>query len=413
MLECLFLLAAWTAADSNPFAQPLTVPEPMRLALTPRLDGRIEPEEWDALTSGGGPEAHFQWEPGALHAAATLRTGQALVLSLDLRNDGWLVSDDNLEVRVEWEEGKPVGRVRRLDAGRPEGPAWKEAPAFEEALACAAAESGGSWTVELTLHDPGLRVLPEKPSQKIGVRLDALEASPGEVEPFLPRALSVVTLGFERGSNLPGGLKWKPEIVARTVAPGAQYRIRMTFEGADRLGLDRIEMRTEGLARQDTATVSQPFPRFDRKGRAFVDYRTPIAPESPDGFRVMRTTVRDENGQSAVLQTSYAIAPAVTFDVGAPGRLKAKDQPQTVKCSVYARSNTNHKVEGVLRIAAPDGWTVQAGDDKSFVIYNAYGRVRRVYELVVPPGVKGAFPIKLQADLGGKSYAQTVWIAIG
>lgn len=412
MIDSLLLFIALNQASQNPFSGAPAVAESERLALTPKIDGRLEAEEWDEFSSSGGVETHFQWQPGRLHAAAKLPSGQALILSLDLKNNGWLVGDDNFEVRVRWLGDRPEARVRRLDATNPNGPKWIDATMFQEAVACSAAVEGGFVIAELTLSDPGIRVLPERSGDKIGVRVDGVAAGESDFEAFMPRVMAPVKLTLDRGSSVPGGLQWRPQIVSRAVAPGAGIRIRMTFNGANELQLKRAELRTEGLAREDTTLLSVPFPSFDNKGRAFIDYNTDIPVQATEGYRILRTTVTDAQGQKAVLRTSYEIAPIVVFDLAAPGKIKASDKEQKVRCSAYARNNTTRRVDGTLRVAAPAGWEVVSGDDKGFTIYNAYGSVRRVFELLVPPGTKGTFAIKLQADMGGKGYTQTEWITI-
>jgi hypothetical protein len=412
MMDSLCALIALLQTTSHPFTVAPEIAEPERLALTPLLDGRIDQEEWDPLTAANGVETFFQWEPEKLHAAVKMPAASTMVVSLDLRNNGWLVGADNIEVRVKWLGDRPECKVRRLDATAKSGPAWVEAPMYQEAISCSATSENGIVTAELTLVDPGVGGLPTKGGDRLGVRIDALTEAEADVEPFHPRVIAGVKAAFERGSNVPGGLRWRPQIVSRAVAPGSKFKIRMTFNGGNELGLDRVEMRTEGLAQNDTAMKALPFPAFDPKGRAFVDYDTPVAPEAVDGYRVMRTTITDEHGQTAVLKTSYVIAPIVVFDLAAPGKIKSSDKEQKVRCSAYARSNTTRKVDGVLRIVQPEGWTVESGDDKRFTIYNAYGSVRRVFDLVIPAGVKGAFPVKLQADLGGKNYTQIAWITV-
>ncbi|HRK22390.1 MAG TPA: hypothetical protein PLX06_11300, partial [Fimbriimonadaceae bacterium] len=241
---------------------------------------------------------------------------------------------------------------------------------------------------------------------------DGVPAGESELEAFLPRVMAPVKLTLDRGSSVPGGLQWRPQLVSRVVAPGAGIRIRMTFNGANELQLKRAELRTEGLASEETTQLAVPFPCFDNKGRAFIDYNTDIPGQASEGYRILRTTITDAQGQKAVLRTSYEIAPIVVFDLAAPGKVKATDKEQRVKCSAYARNNTSRRVDGTLRVAAPAGWEVLSGDDKGFTIYSAYGSVRRVFELLIPPGTKGTFPIKLQADMGGKGYTQTEWITI-
>src|SRR5208283_2501321 len=87
----------------QPFVAPVVVKQTDRLALTPKLDGKIDPEEWDPFSSQGGLDTYFQWEPRKLHMAARVPVGQDLIVSLDLKGDGWLVGKDNVEVRVVWD----------------------------------------------------------------------------------------------------------------------------------------------------------------------------------------------------------------------------------------------------------------------------------------------------------------------
>lgn len=412
MIESFVFFFALNQSNGHPFSTAPSISEPERLAITPKIDGRIEPEEWDAFVATGGEETYFQWQPGRLHAAAKLPMGQSLVVSLDLKANGWLAGKDNLEIRVRWTGDRPEARVRLLDGTGASGPVWADASMYQEAISCSATAEGSFWTAELTLTDPGLGAFPERSGGKLGVRIDALPAAEADHEPYLPRAMAPVEVKLDRGTNVPGGLQWRPQVVSRAVAPGSGIRIRMTFNGGSELNLRRAELRTEGLAREDTTLKALPFPSFDNKGRAFIDYNTEIPIHAEDGYRVLRTTLTDGQGQTAVLRTSYEIAPAVVFDLAAPGKLKSSDKEQRVRCSAYARNNTTRRVDGTLRVAAPEGWEVLSGDDKGFTIYNAYESVRRVFELKIPAGVKGAFPIKLQADLGGKGYTQTEWITI-
>ncbi len=411
--EMISLLALIALNQEPPtFTTPPAVAQTERLALTPKLDGKIEPEEWDGFSAAAGVTSFLQWEPGRLFAAAKLPAGKALVLSLDLKANGWLVGKDNLEVRVRWLGDRPECKVRGLDATGVDGPVWVDATPFQESIACAAVAEGGEWTVELSLQDPSIRALPVATGRKLAARFDGLDPA-AETAAFLPRVLAPVETVLESGSNVPGGLKWKPQIDQRGVAPGAHIRLRMTFNGANTLNLAKAAMRTEGLAEADTAKTEVPFPTFDDKGRAFVDYATTVAPGATEGYRIMRTTLTDAQGQAAILRTSYFIAPSVVLDLVAPGKLKPSDKERKVRFSVYARSNTNRKINGVLRVQGPEGWSVESGDDKAFLIANPFGSVRRVFDMVVPAGAKGTFPLKLQADLGGKSYAHAEWVTVG
>src|SRR3990172_9016718 len=128
MTTAVFLAVLLGQAADNPFAAPQNVAEPDRIALTPKLDGKLEEEEWDSFASSGGNSVSFQWEPGRIHAGASMPLSHELVVSLDLRGDGWLIGDDNLELRLGWSDGKPALKARWMNASEAAGPKWIDAP---------------------------------------------------------------------------------------------------------------------------------------------------------------------------------------------------------------------------------------------------------------------------------------------
>lgn len=418
----LVLLAAIpqaTAAPSTPVAPQLpptfsvapVVAEPVRLALSPMLDGKIEPEEWDAFASASC-ESFFQWEPGKLHAAAKLAQGQDLVVTLDLRGDGWLQGSDNVELRIKWTGTATELAVRRLDASRPEGPAWVDAANLAGAAKVVGAVDGDKWTAEVSISDPGLGMVPLKAESQIGVRIDAVAPTDLFAEPFLPRATGLVKLQMERGSNLPTGFQWKSEFRGRTVVPGESIRIRLAFNGSDLLNFKRIDMRTEGLAKNETSSSGLPFPAFDRKNRSFVDYSTDVHPSASNGWRVLRGTITDGEGKTTVVQTSYEISPVVQFEFEAPKKLQSSSEPQVLRLATFIRSNTRQRVNGIFRIEPSQTFKVVNGDAKPIIIYNARGSKRQVFEIEIPGGYKGALPITMVAEVGVQTHRQTIWLNI-
>src|SRR5690242_14981297 len=116
------LLAAAGFEIQDQFSQPLEVAQPVRLQLTPNLDGKIDREEWDAL----GSNTYLQWEPGRVYAAAQMPAGKALVFSIDGKGDGWLVGRDNIEYRVTVKDGHAVVTARELDATAVKEPVWRD-----------------------------------------------------------------------------------------------------------------------------------------------------------------------------------------------------------------------------------------------------------------------------------------------
>lgn len=410
LAPALFVLSL--AQGEQPFVKPLSVVDLNRLALSPKLDGKIAEAEWEPLASEGPAKFFFQWEPGKLHFAGTMPKDQALLASVDLKADGWLVGKDNLEVRVSWKEGKALVSARVLDATNPAGPVWADAGGFMQTIDATGAEGDGGWSVEGTVGDPGLRLIPTDWNKGMNVRMDAVPEASGPSEPFLPRSMSALKLVMQSGYGVPGVMKWNPDFRGRTVVPGGSLFVRWTFNGSDDLGLNRINISTEGLSANDTKTLGMPFPGFDRKGRTFVDYDTPVGDSASDGFRILRAEVLGAKDTKMLLRASYKIAPLVNFDLVPPRRLQSKGQAQTVKFSVYIRSNTVRRVDGQFQVVAPSGWEVDSGNEKSFLIFNARGSVRKVFALTIPAGAKGSFPIKLMAVSADRTIKETIWINI-
>lgn len=405
----LIMLAAGWAAP--PFGTPITVPIADRLAITPKIDGKIDAEEWDELTQLDNGKGYFEWEPMALHAAATLPVGEDLLLSFDLRNDGWLIGRDNMEVRVRMTDGLPDVQVRLLDGTGAAGPAWRDGSAFQASAKAAATSDGTNWTVEVTLRDPGKMMLIADADRTIGVRMDTVGSEEGSHEPYLPRAMTPIRLVLDRTLEMPEGIKFKPEYKGRSVIPGDNTQIRLTFQGRPETAFKRIEVRSEGLVRDYSAMVGNPFPEWDTKNRAFVDYKTRVAPEADTGYRVVRATLTDAEGKESIVQSSYEVANAVSFDM-VPPKFSGSDKVQRIKVPVYLQSNVGRRLDGIVTMTPPEGWEVKNGNDEAFIVYNSRGRIRKVFELVVPADAKGPYAFKMRANLGTRIVEETVWLTV-
>jgi len=397
--------------QAAPFSTPFVVAEPARLALTPKIDGKLEEEEWDPIIGEAGMKGFFQWEPRKLHVAATVPSGHDLILSLDLKSNGWLVGADNLEIRVGTKDG--VNRVmgRLVDATQVAGPQWVELPGIGMAAVVASSTGEAGTTYEVTLNDPNLGLLPRDPDSKLSLRMDSVPSEAAAIEPYIPRVMTPVTLAFQRAAALAPALRWKTEGAGVAVMPGDSVRLRETFNGTDKLGIQRLSLRTEGFARRATNELTVPFPGFDNKGRAFVDYGTRVQPEAELGYRILRGELTSSDGVTALLQTSYRIAPVVDFDL-VRERFTTSDQPKTVRLTYFLRSNSPRRVDGTITLLPPDNFRVVSGNDKGFIISSPRGGVRRVFELEIPAGTKGVIPILVRTEIGGKSKDETIYLNV-
>lgn len=413
-MTCLAALIGLAAVTQDPTPTFTTtdfaVAEANRLALTPRLDGSLAQEEWDALADANGARSYFQWEPGVLYAAAKLPKGKDWLLSLDVDGDGWLIGRDNYEVRVSWGDGAPRAQIRLLDATQRDAPAWVEVPFLQGLLKSAGSEDADGWTVELKIVGTMLPMIGL--GRSLGVRTDAVDAATESPAAFVPRKTALVTLRWDRSRGLPSGMEWGPEYRVRSAPPGDRFRIRFTFRNPGDSALRRAEFRAEGFARESMAVEEQPFPAFDRKGRSFMDYETLIDPEASRGYRVARARLTGEKGEDVLIQTSFRIADLVEFDTVFPKDLRSKPESQLIRASVVLKSQTRNRVDGVFTVSLPDGWSVAEGADRKFLIYHPRGNTRIGLELIAPAGARGLVPIELKATIGDRVVQQTTAVVL-
>jgi hypothetical protein len=386
-----------------------TVAEADRVALTPKIDGKIEDEEWDPFTSTANAKTYLQWEPGIIYAASTGPVGQDMLVSLDLNADGWLVGDDNLEARVSCVDGKAQLTVRQLDAGNVSGPVWRDVAAMVLASECVCSTDGANMTYELRLVDPGLDLLPRNRA-KINARIDLVPTGQAATQAYLPRNLASVELGTTRAAALPPGLRWGVEHANRNFAPGDSAFIRLTFNSKPTLVLKKIELRSEGTAKDATNQMTLPFPGWDTKGRAFVDYKTRIDPAAETGYKLLRGALTAGDATTAILEASYRIAPIVDFDMVRKD-LKGDVHDRSIVFAYYLTSNTDRLVNGEVELSVPSPLKlVNGAAQQKFRVSEDRGRIRNTFELFVPGNSGGVYPLTFKVTANGqvKSFVRCV-----
>jgi len=393
------------------FQTPMTVSEPVRLARTPKLDGTLDEDEWDPIAGGADWKGYFQWEPGKLHFAAKVATGNDLLISLDLGSNGWLVGSDNIEARVSMVGGMPTLKVRQMDATQVNGPRWVELPGVLDASAVKATSDDTSTTFELTLDDAGKGLFPMQQNAKISIRLDEIASTAAPVDPFLPRVLSPVQLVFQRAAALPPSLVWGVEGSGNNVIPGEGTKIRFTFKGDAKLKLQRFTAHSLGYAKSSTADMSVPFPEFDNKGRAFLDYRPEVSKDATIGYRIANAAVKGADGLTGFVEASYRIAPLVDISL-VRAQIRSKTQPQTVHIAYYVKSNSVHQMQGQVFVTAPANYVLAKGDDRKFTIPSQHGSLRRPFDLQIPAAAKGMVPLTFKVTIGDQTISTTGYLYI-
>ena len=385
--------------------QPPSVAETKRLEITPEIDGRIAEEEWDEFGLSEGVKTYLQWEPGMIHIAAAMAQGKDLLLSLDLSGDGWLVGKDNLEARVGVRDGKPFVKLRLLDATAVAGPTYREIPNSE---AASRAVVGADGTIEATIGDPGLRLLP-KQNAKIAARLDVIGSDLPDFAANAPRSLAALSFADVRDAGLPGGLKVKVDFNDIPTIPGETATVRYSFTGEPMPR--RIALRSEGAAQEMTSMIEMPFPVADKKGVS-VEYKTTVAPSASVGYRLARATLTDADGIASVVQASYRIAPLVDVVMNDP-HLKPSDLDRSVKVGYTVFGNSRGRLSGKATLTAPGGYRILNGDEaQKITLYEPRRGLPKGFGLFVPANSVGTVPIRFDVEIEGKKFAVVRYLTI-
>ncbi len=399
-------------AAAQPYTIPFTVVEPVRLALTPKIDGTIDEEEWDALSSSSDMKSYFQWEPGKLHFAAQVPSGHDLVASFDLKGNGWLIGKDNLEVRLSNANSKVTMTCRVVDNTSISGPKWIDLPGMTMASFASVITNGATTTYEASISDPGIGLLPTEAGTKLMLRLDDPESTDAPSPAYLPRVLTPVSLAIQRSAALPNGLWFNTEGAGHAAIPGESIKLRLTYNGNNSMKLQRLEMHSEGFSKNDTNQMTVPFPKFDEKGRSYVDYSTSIAESTTIGYRILKGTLSTADNIPAVMESSYRIGPLVDFEVPRQA-LAVAPLDRSVRFSFYAKSNSSRSVKGEVSISVPDPLKILNGADRKINIQGNRGKDRQTFDLFFPPNISGTFPVKFSAILNGKKIEQVQYITVG
>lgn len=376
-----------------------------RLALTPKLNGVLEADEWDTLSVGGGMTSFLQWEPGSLYIAGRVPAEQSARISLDLAQDGWLVGDDNLEITL-----SPEVRVRRLVQDTQEGARWVEEPLIARMIRAQAVPGADGWTFEMQWLSLESRLFQR--NRQFNVRVEATPRDGLEAAAFLPRRTQPVRLAFDRARGLPDGMEWRPDHDVRTVIPGEGIKLRLTFVNKGDGQVGRVDLRTFGFASLFTGQKNLPFPRFDSKRRAFVDYEANVVDGAPLGFtRLIARLVRND-GQEAVIESSYQIADRISVTPELRVEKGEAGTPRIIRGDVILKSNTTASLRGKMFLDLPEGWALRRGNNADFRIWRARGEARMRVELVSPQGVSGLVPVPIRVQLGEKAISHTAYLVI-
>lgn len=378
-----------------------------RLAHTPELDGVLATGEWDQFDA----DTWMQWEPGKLHWSAVAPIDYDVLLSLDLNSDGWLVGDDNIEVRISRTATGTMVSASRLDATNRDGPVW--IPSAIPGRMIERAQSGADyhWTLEASMDLDGKRFM--KLGDTIGVRIDAVRSGASLGPAHEPRRLAYVNLVLDQGMN-DGDISWRVAARLREVAreDGLKMRFDLQRRDGSDVGVESVDIRFEGDRASDLAAISRPFGQFDRRGKARLEYESAISSDATTGYRILRAELMRSDGSVTVLRASFRINDLVQFEVSIPRQVAQSQVEQVVKGYVDIRSTGIGRIEGVFSARCVDGWQINRGGNEEFLIFHPRGRQRIPIEITIPAYALGAYPIRLEARIGDKLIEQIAYIEV-
>lgn len=407
-----FLCTALLGGQESFLLKPQMGIDPLRLAITPIRDGVVTDQEWDQFVDTENGPTFFQWEPGKLYFGAKPKPGHEVVISVDANGDGWLVGDDNLEIRVRMEGETPKAEVRQLDASDRNGPVWVVPRIYPNSVQVAARPSSAYWNMEAAVAVDGFSKDIQEDS-RVGLRVDVVPTGADVGPSYLPRNLQFMRLRFDKSRGLFSGLVWRPAIKNRNVARLDPFRFRFNFVvESDAPALQSMDVVGEGYARDAIRQVTIPFPTADRRGWAAVDYASEIKNDAVGGYRVLRATILAGDGRIAQIRTSFRIADLIDFDFGLPTSLKYSDAAQLVRGTVTLRSQGEGRMNGKFSMVLPDSWTARRGLAEDFLIYFSRGNAKVNVEYSVPGGATGTFPVVLNARIGDMDIQKVVYVTI-
>jgi hypothetical protein len=398
VLGSLAFLAVAPATSAT--QEPMRLAQTVRLPLTPTLDGRLTASEWDLLAG----QTYYQWGNGRLYVAFRASEPSEGVLSLDLNRDGWLVGNDNYEIRV-----SAAGvRVRRLNARNPDGPVWEPLPGVGAISQVAA--SLDETVVEAEIVDPGYGFLPQR-DRPFGLRLDVQPVNAMEIQAFVPRVMTVVSHGVSRGDVLPEGVGFAAFGAGGWVTPGETLRVGFAFAAPPEKSPSRIAVRGAGEALDGMARSEIPLSAPNRRNTRLAEYTSAAGASVPLGWRWLAAEPAFADGLPSLVHAAFEVRPPLDVEgVASISREQATDR--LVRHSLYVRSNVSGVQRGRIRVTVAEPLRVLNRNERAFEITLRRGKSRQSFDLYVPGGTHGVFPVTYTLEAAGRRIEERGFVRV-
>ena len=401
------------APPANPatapvIAAPTFAPDTDIFKRTPRIDGVVEPGEWDVFYAGGHDgwslTAYADWDRKNIYAAATSDKPIDLVVAIDANSDGWFHGQDNYEVKVvrSGEQGHTltVSRYQSRSTTSPE-----PVPVTEVEASYVQMKSGvanGVYSIEVCIPAKLIRGLKLEPGRKLGLQIAAKtsadesgwfpEAAPGKTE-----ACALVDKKFAKLKPLELGFDMRDGLIAQGDELAAKLHITNT--GTETVDATSFVIAGEGKAGEYLSSQKVRMEPLPPRKHIAQDFRSLLPKDMPLGAWAIGAEVKSDTGRLAGALVSFEVVEPFEIQLRVPDkpvRVDVKD----VTFSVLVRSYMRHSARGTAKITLPVGWELHRGlDTKSF---NAQGKTGGSvdFEAKPPLGALGKMPVKVEVTIG-------------
>lgn len=378
------------------------------------LTPKIESAPTQSQVSNRIQGAYVSWTPGKIYVAGLVPAGSDLVVSLDSKATGQTfgTADSDYEIRI---SGTGAPAIFRQAIGGQLQPltGWST---MVSSLVEQNTGQPGLVLVEGVIQDPTGTAFPSKVGDQFSIRLDAV---PSGVQTAAgnPRALSLVEtaaskgpngLADTQGTNEPGlQVVGVTQFTAET-ANDIQLKPKGTWPNyasqiaIDPIGADSSNL-TSGSFNFGAGLANSIYP---------IPYKVILQKDVPLGYGAFKVTVSNGSGAASNYYLPYRVVGPITIDSDS-AVLHSIDADQKVKIKAVLTSNVKLSMKGVFNVGVPQGWSLDKGSDKSFVLYNINNHSNANFLLTVPKGAQpGLYPITLSATFDQKTITHTTYVVI-
>lgn len=367
-------------------------------------------------TSGDAPVTYLDWDSDALYVAAIVPNGSDLVLSFDGNNDGFLIGNDNLELRVKVGQ-TPSLTARIMDGNNRVAPTWLDASGYVSASAVSVQpHDGTSQVVLLKIVDPGYGIVVPKVGSKLAMRVDLIASAAGPTEAFLPRALTQLSFVTHQAVVAQAGIEATIDPDRLQSSPGTTTEMPWNFSSTPTTNLVGVATSMEAPNTDLASQTITPLPALDAKFTTGVSQLMTLSSAVKPGVAVLDAEVTGKVGAGATATAikhrfSFTINDDIEIDASSFKTVLSPKNPN-ITSTLKLYSHTDKRVQGSFEVIPPTDWRVIKGTGEPFYIYSRKGHAVRGFVLAPPPGAKGSFPIILRALVPGKTFVKTIWITI-